>query len=263
MKTGYVLASFDLKNLVAKIPGCDQAVALRVGGLVVPDSGIPVFHAPVTDAPAHVQGKAVMLRVEYDEQDVLPDRASSGDALINLATVDQVSFVDPEDAHKFGNLFDPQEVQTRRDTFRQECLLAGEFPRKYVVLRAMSKEVNHLFPMDYAYLSNGSVLKTMARRVVDAYLEGDRSKLHSSTEKALMLTLDHAATMALSLSEPQHVTVATVDNRHLYKARNAGEFFYDGDKPLKVESLIEVSAEGVPSLANTTPSRQHLLAPTL
>lgn len=263
MKIGYVIASFDLKNLVARIPGCEKPIQLKAGDMLVADSGIPVSSEPVAVAPEFSDGKAILLTVEYDEQDLRPGPGASFANLVSCATIEKIELLNDDDSLKFGHVFNPAEVQTRRETHRRECLLAGEFARKYVVLRAMSKEANHIFPADWVYISNGSVLKTMAKRVVDAYLEGDRNKLISSTEKSLMLALDHAATMALSSSSPQHVTVAVADNRNLYRTLNAGEFFYDGNKPLKVESLIDVSADGVPSLIAAGPAKQRLLAKAL
>jgi len=263
MSTGYVVASFDLKSLHATVPGYANSFELKVGSEFGLDGKISLSPAPRADIPVLAAGKAILLKLNYDAKDIVQKPDGQGLVQVSAATIEQISFMDEDDNLRLGSLFDPSQVQARRTTFRKESLVAAEFPRKYVVLRAMSKEANHLFAMDYAYISSASVTKAVAKRVVDAYLSGDRSRILSSTEKALMLCLDHAATMALSYSEPQHVTVAMVDNKHLFKAANPGEFFYDADRPLKTESLIDVSAEGVPSLAATSPAKQRLLAPTL
>lgn len=261
LRTGYLTVAYDQKAMTAALPGHEAPISLRVGNALLPDEVMTLSREPVAIAPEMADGKAVLLQLEFQDQDVVDSNAEN--LQVRIATIIGISFINPEDNLQLGHRFDPVQVEARRKTFRRDSLLSGEFPRKYVVLRAMSKEVSHLFPMDYAYISSGSVVKTMAKRVVDAYVSGDRSKLYSSTEKSLMLTLDHAATMALSQSEPQHVTVAVVDNKHLYRASNEGEFFYDAINPHRVESLIDVSAEGAPSLSATAPAKQRLLSPGL
>lgn len=263
MSTGYVVATFDLKNLEAWVPGHDGAIALMTGGIMTPDTMIPVTSQPAACAPEVGEGKAVLVTLEYEERDAVTGLAGEGVKHLTLATIQDLSFMNTDDHLKYGHILNPNEVQLRRSAFRGESLVAGEFPRKYVVLRAMSHEATHIFPMDYTYVSTGSVTKSISKRVIDAYLSGDRSKILSSTEKSLMLALDHATTIALSHSEPQHVTVAVVDNRNLYKAVNHGEFFYDSVKPMKIVSLIDVSAHGVPSLAATIPAKQRMLSSPL
>lgn len=263
MNIGYVVASFDLKNLSARVPGHDQSITLAIDNILIPDTKMPVCIKPVANAPECIDGKAVLLKVEYDNIDVYPGTPGADIEHISLASIEHASFMDEDDNLKFGHLFDPKDAQVRRQTFRRESLLAGEFARKYVVLRAMSQDASHLFPVDWVYISSGSILKAMTKRVIEAYTSGDRSKLFSSTEKSLMLALDHAATMAMSYSKPQHVTSAVVDNKHLYMTTNAGEFLYDGATPAKVESLIDVCAQGIPTLAVSGPPRQRLLASKL
>jgi hypothetical protein len=261
MNIGYMVGSFSLQDLRVQLADLEAATEPVPGARLGLGERTFVSNEPPVRTPEFRDGKALLVKVEYDNQDIVARVGDANGTVVTLATIKEVSFMDAEDALKFGNLFNPQEVQARRDTFRCESLIAGEFARKYVVIRAMTKDSSHIFPMDYAYLSSGSVVKTMAKKVVEAYESGDRSRLYSSTEKTLMLALDHAATMALSYSEPQHVTCAVIDNKHLYKARNPGEFFYDGEGPVKAETLIEVSSEGLPTLAATTPTKHRLPTP--
>lgn len=263
MNIGYLVASFNLKDLVANLPAQGETFAVQEGFTLCSDSLMAITNEPPAGIPAFADGAALLLKVEYDDRDVVSGLPDGKGVVASIASVGHVSFMDPDVQLKYGNIFHPERVQERREIFRRESLIQNEFARKYVVLRAMNKEVNHLFPMDYAYISNGTVLKTMAKKVVAAYEAGDRSMLFSSTEKSLIKTLDHAVTMALSSSEPQHVTMAVVDNKHLYHAVNPGEFFYDGAKPAKVESLIDVSEDGIPTLSVGTPSRQRLPTPGL
>lgn len=258
MNIGYLVASFSFKDLVANLPAQLQTFAVQAGNVLCPDSLMTITNEPPVGVPVPAGGAALLLKVEYDDRDVASGLPDGMGVLASMATVENVSFIDADVQRKYGHIFNPETVQARRETFRRESLTLNEFARKYVVLRAMSKEVSHLFPMDYAYLSNGTVLKSMAKRVVAAFKAGDRSTLISSTEKALIKTLDHAVTMALSSSEPQHVTVAVIDNKHLYHAANPGEYLYDGAKPAKVESLIDVSEDGIPTVSAGTPSRQRV-----
>lgn len=264
MAIGYVVASYNLQDLVANVPGFDHPLHTLAKGSVLPaDTKLFASHEPPVDLPAPKDGKPLLLKVSYEQQDILASSPDNQGSILSFAFLEEVSFMDPEDDLKYGNLFDQARVDERRRQHRMESLLANEFARKYVVLRAMDREAGHLLPMDYAYISNGSVVKTMAKNVVAAYENGDSSRLFSSTEKALYKTLEHAVTMAVSSCKPQHVTVAVVDNKHLYKARNEGEFFYDADKPKKVDTLIEVDAEGIPSLAVAAKAKERLLVPKL
>jgi hypothetical protein len=120
------------------------------------------------------------------------------------------------------------------------------FPQEYSLIRAMSTEVKHLFPMDYAYIAVYRTLPRLAKRVLNDYEEGNQAR--SPEERMLRMTLDHAVTTAIYECEPQHVTMARVPASKIFKATNEGEFFYDAETPTAVITLFEIDAQGVVSI---------------
>lgn len=259
MSNGYVLADFDLATLQAYLTGCERPSDLKIGMLLAPKEQMVVFpEPPVVIAPC-TAGK-LLLKLEYADQDLVASGFLSEMVVIKQAYLQGISFMNEREAELLGHLFEPDRSQARRGSLKGESLVANEFPRKRIVLRAMGSTIGHLLPMDHVYIASGSIVTKMTKNVVSAYESGDRTKLLNSTEKTLIRALDHAAAMAQSTALPQHVCVCIIENRHLYKSPIDESFFFDGLAPIKADPLISVDPTGVATMAKGTPGKRRLLS---
>ncbi|WP_338923948.1 hypothetical protein V0M98_37675 (plasmid) [Pseudomonas silesiensis] len=259
MPQGYRVVSFDLKTLEAKTLQYRNPVDLTIGtehtspgGFYLgSDLGFLDHYLGNTD------DKDVILTFDYDEVDLLTDVSSNSELQVKKATLVDLRFDENELQEKFGHLLNPVETERRRVISQGVCVKELERGYDFTLIRAMSTEVNHLFPMDYAYMTDSRIVPSMVKRVLHAYEEGERAR--TPAEHKLRLTLDHAVTTAVYEQAPQHVTCTRVPAVHIFRASNEGEYFFDGPKPKEVVTLFEVDAEGNVSIPAPAPTVRRSL----
>jgi hypothetical protein len=246
MPVGHRIVSYNLQNLQAHTLQMRWPVDLTLGSVNTGRGGF-YLGTDLDFLQYYIEGtddKDVVLDYSYDEADIItghPDE--SGEIFVAKGTLLNARFYEDHLQEKFGHLLNPAINQQRRESFRGECVKASSSALGYSLIRAMSAEVNHLFPMDYAYKADARSLKSTARRVLKDYEEGNQAR--NATERMLRLTLDHAVTTAIYEAAPQHVTTALVLASRVYKASNGDEFYYDALDPAKVVTLLQVDAKGM------------------
>lgn len=249
MSKGYRVVSFSLKSLEAKTLEFRNPVDLKIGSIHSSPGGL-YLGSDEAFCDYYVGGTDdvdLILTFEYDDKDLIQGNTeSSSEIRVEKARLSSIKFHDQDLQQKFGQMFNHEDVKQRRSIHRGSCLAHNEAPKKYAVLRAMSEDVGHIFPMDYCYLTSSWAMQTAAKKVVKAYENG--TQLTSPLDRAIMKTLEHAVTTACYECAPQHVTCAVVQNNVLYSASNSGEYFYDGESPIKVTTLIKVDEHGAVSL---------------
>lgn len=248
MPVGHRVVSFSMQDLKAQTLEMRWPVDLTIGSVNTGGAGRGGFFlgTDLNFLQYYVEGtddKDVILDYSYDEADIISGESSgSNEVYVAKGTLVGARFYEDELQQKFGHLLNPASIQERRERSRGECLKDIEFPQEYSLVRAMSTEVKHLFPMDYAYKAVYRTLPRLAKRVLRDYEEGNQAR--SPEERMLRMTLDHAVTTAIYECEPQHVTMARVPASKVFKATNEGEFFYDAETPTPVITLFEVDAQG-------------------
>jgi hypothetical protein len=246
MPIGHRIVSFNMSELKAQTLEMRWPVELTLGSVYNGRGGF-YLGTDLDFLQYFIEGtdhKDVVLDYLYDEADIItghPD--GSGEIFVAKGTLLNARFYEDHLQEKFGHLLKPAAIQERRERHRGECIKNSAPAPGYSLIRAMSVEVNHLFPMDYAYKADQLSLVKLARRVLNSY--EDNVPTSGSSEKILRMTLDHAVTTAIFEGSPQHVTTAVVLASKVYKASNEGEFFYDADLPTKVSTLFHIDAQGV------------------
>ena len=246
MPIGHRIVSFNLSELKAQTLQMRWPVDLTLGSVNTGRGGF-YLGTDLDLLQYYIEGtddKDLVLDYSYDEADIItghPDE--SGEIFVAKGTLLNARFYEDHLQEKFGHLLNPAVIQQRREHQRGECLKVGSSALGYSLIRAMSTEVNHLFPMDYAYKADPLSLTKLAKRVFQGYGEGIPAG--SSAEKMLRMTLDHAVTTAIFEGSAQQVTTAVVTATKVFKASNEGEFFYDSDMPTKVSTLFHVDAQGL------------------
>lgn len=241
---GYKTATYDLHELKAMCPERGvvdtslQSIHSADGGLMLHTSEL----SAIRNAPE--ENPIIVLTYSYVPSS---ENSATTPVMVNQARLDAVRFVDYELQEKYGHLFDQALIEERRAAMRMDRLSDLEPPKRYLVLRAMDSDCKHLLPMDYCYISDSFAVDSLAKRVLKCYENEELPR--TVMERALLNTLNHAVTCAVYNGTSQHVTSAVVQNNKLFKARNDGEFFYDGDAPVKVKSLLLVNEHGEVSLA--------------
>ncbi|WP_274644833.1 hypothetical protein [Pseudomonas serbica] len=257
MPQGYRVVSFDLKTLEAKTLQYRNPVDLSIGSVhtspggfyLGSDLGFLDYYRGGTD------DKDLILTFDYDEVDLLTEVHPNSELKVHKATLAELRFDDADLQQKFGHLLNPAETERRRSISQGVCVKNLEPGYEFTLIRAMSQEVNHLFPMDYAYKTDTRLLPTMVKRVLRAYEEGERSR--TQAEHMLRMTLDHAVTTAIYEQAPQHVTCARVPAAEIFRASNEGEYFFDGLKAQAVVTLFEVDEHGNVSIPAPAPTVRH------
>jgi hypothetical protein len=246
MAVGHRIVSFNMQELKAQTLQMRWPVDLTIGSVNTGRGGF-YLGSDLDFLQYYIEGtddKGVVLDYRYDEADIItghPDE--SGEIFVAKGTLLNARFYEDHLQEKFGHLLNPEIIQQRREHQRGECMKGASPALGYSLVRAMSTEVNHLFPMDYAYKVDQLSLHKLARSVLKGYEDG--SPANGSVEKMLRMTLDHAVTTAIFEGSPQHVTTAVVLASKVYKASNEGEFFYDADVPTKVSTLFHIDAQGL------------------
>lgn len=252
MPVGHRVVSFSMQDLKAQTLEMRWPVDLTIGSVNTGGAGRGGFFlgTDLNFLQYYVEGtddKDVILDYSFDEADIISgDSSGSNEVYVAKGTLVGARFYEDELQQKFGHLLNPASIQERRERNRGECLKDIAFPQEYSLIRAMSTEVKHLFPMDYAYKAVYRTLPRLAKRVLNDYEEGNQAR--SPEERMLRMTLDHAVTTAIYECEPQHVTMARVPASKVFKATNEGEFFYDAETPTAVITLFEIDAQGVVSI---------------
>ena len=255
MPQGYRVVSFDLSSLEAKTLQFRNPVDLTIGsshtspeGLYLgSDEGFLDHYLGMTD------DKDLILTFSYDNADLLTGVSSNSELKVRQATLVDLRFHDEDLQKKFGHLLNPDEIARRRQASPGVCVKDVEQGREFTLVRAMSSEVNHLFPMDYVFKTLGGVMPGSAKRVLRAYEEGFAHT--SNVEMKLRAALDHAVTTAIYEGAPQRVTFARVKAEQIFRASNEGEYFFDAPKALPVQTVFEVDAEGRVSIPTPAPKR--------
>lgn len=246
MPIGHRIVSFNMSELKAQTLQMRWPVDLTLGSVNTGRGGF-YLGTDLDFLQYYIEGtddKDVILDYSYDEADIItghPD--GSGEIFVAKGTLLRARFYEDHLQEKFGHLLNPAGIQERRERDRGECIKGSNAALGYSLIRAMSAEVNHLFPMDYAYKVDPLSLTKLAKRVLQGYEEGISAG--GSAEKMLRMTLDHAVTTAIFEGSPQHVTTAVVLASKIFKASNEGEFFYDAELPVKVSTLFHVDAHGL------------------
>lgn len=252
MPVGHRVVSFSMQDLKAQTLEMRWPVDLTLGSVNTGGAGRGGFFlgTDLNFLQYYVEGtddKDVILDYSYDEADIISGESSgSNEVYVAKGTLVGARFYEDELQQKFGHLLNPASIQERRERNRGECLKDIAIPREYSLIRAMSSEVKHLFPMDYAYKAEYRTLPRLAKRVLNDYEEGNQAR--SADERMLRMTLDHAVTTAIYECEPQHVAMARVPASKVYRATNEGEFFYDAETPTAVITLFEIDAQGTVSI---------------
>lgn len=256
MPIGHRIVSFNMSELKAQTLQMRWKVDLTLGSVNTGRGGF-YLGTDLDFLQYYIEGtdhKDVVLDYRYDEADIItghPD--GSGEIFVAKGTLLNARFYEDHLQEKFGHLLNPTFTQQRRERDRGECIKDSSPALGYSLIRAMSAELNHLFPMDYAYKADRLSLTTLARHVLQGYEQG--FPVGSGAEKVLRMTLEHAVTTAIYEKQPQHVTTAVVRATKVFKARNEGEFFYDADMPTKVSNLFHIDAQGVVTMP-TAPKRE-------
>ena len=246
MPIGHRIVSFNMSELKAQTLQMRWPVDLTLGSVNTGRGGF-YLGTDLDLLQYYIEGtddKDLVLDYSYDEADIItghPDE--SGEIFVAKGTLLNARFYEDHLQEKFGHLLKPAVIQQRRQLHRGECIKGSTAALGYSLVRAMSAEVNHLLPMDYAYKVDQLSLTKLARRVLKGYEDG--SPASGSAEKMLRMTLDHAVTTAIFEGSPQHVTTAVVLASKVYKASNEGEFFYDADMPTKVSTLFHIDGQGL------------------
>jgi hypothetical protein len=242
------MAAYRLGELEAISITTGEVIDLTPGAILGTKEGLFVY----TDLPAValdlVDCKPIALHVEYEPAHVLASDSSTTGCLVSEVVIKGVMFHDPSDRAALDHVFD--NAEGRRKLSRGEPLTANEFPKRYAVMHAMRKELNHLLPMDAAYICTETTLRSMAKRVIKAHLTDNATSLYSKAERMLLQLLQQAVRVAKAYGAAQHVTHGVVDNKFIYRNSSVpDELHYDATKPLRMFSLIDVDAQGLPTLA--------------
>lgn len=248
MPVGHRVVSFSMQDLKAQTLEMRWPVDLTIGSINTGSAGRGGFFlgTDLRFLEYYLEGtddKDVILDYSYEEADLLAGTPSgSNEVYVAKGTLVGARFHDEALQEKFGHLLNPATIQERRERNRGACLKDIASPREYSLIRAMSSEVKHIFPMDYAYKAEYRTLPRLAQRVLKDYEEGTQAR--TVEELMLRMTLNHAVTTAIYEDAPQHVTMARVPASKVFKATNEGEFFYDSETPTAVITLFEVDAAG-------------------
>jgi hypothetical protein len=248
--SGFVIAAFHLGELEATLISTGEVIELTAGSTLNAPDGVFVYPEMPALAVDVIDTRAIVLQVDYDPQHILTqDRALNG-CLVSQARIKGAMFHDAEDRKAFDHVLDLSLAEGPRRLSRGEGMTATEFPRKYAVMQAMNKSLNHLLPMDTAYICTETSLRSMAKRVIKAHQNDGAATLYSKAERSMLQLLEQSVRVATAQGTAQHVTHGTVDNKFLFHNRTiAGELHYDAVRPLRMFSLIDVDASGTPSLA--------------
>lgn len=256
MPQGYRVVSFDLSSLEAKTLQFRNPVDLTIGSSHTSPGGF--FLGSDEGFLEHYLGgtddKDLILTFNYDEADLLTEVSPNSELKVKKATLVDLRFHDEALQQKFGHVLNSDEIARRRQASPGVCVKDVEQGREFTVIRAMSIEVNHLFPMDYVFKTLQGVMPGSAKRVLKAYEQGFAHTSH--VEMRLRAALDHAVTTALYEGAPQRVTFARVKAEQIFKASNEGEYFFDAPKALLVQTAFEVDAEGRVSIPAPEPKRE-------
>lgn len=153
-------------------------------------------------------------------------------------------------------MYSEQDTQQRRERERGKCVSEVLGHRKtLLVMRAVVGEDPAILPMDYTFISPRGLRPGAADRVITALEEGD--EVTNREDRLLLKAVEHACTVALYKGEPCHVIAASVSSDDVYEATNPGEYFYDGDKPLRGNLLAMADENGFPQ----KPAEETKLAP--
>lgn len=246
--SGYIIAAYRLGELEATSITSGEVIDLTHGATLGAKDGLFVYAEMPVVAINLVDCKPIALQVEYDPAHVISNDSSTTGRLVSEVVIKGAMFHDPADRVAFDHVFD--NAEGRRRLSRGESLTANEFPKRYAVMHAMRKELNHLLPMDSAYICTETTLRSMAKRVIKAHQSDNASSLYSKAERMLLQLIEKAVLDANFYGAAQHVTHGVVDNKFLYRNSNIqDELLYDSNKPLRMFSLIDINAQGEPMLA--------------
>ena len=258
MPTGYRVVSYDIATLSAKTLMERKPVDLTLGGTHQYQGGI--FLGTSKEFCEYYLGGTddsdLILEFEFDEGDIVRgDLSPNCEILVRKATLKSVQFEDESLGHHFAHHFDVPAIEQRRAACRGVSLAQAEGGKRATLIRAMDARSGHIMPMDYVYVTDGIATHSAAKRVLKAYEDG--LPVRGGLDQIINKALSHAVTTAIYEESAQKVAFAMVGNRHVYKAPNEGEHFYDNDSPLLITGLLEVSTEGVVSLS-ASPRTQEL-----
>ncbi len=249
MPQGYRVVSYDLESLKAETLMDRKPVDLTIGSVHEFQGGLYLgtslefteFYLGNSD------GQDVILTFDFDEHEILEgDLSPNSEILVKKGVLTAARFEDEGIQERFGHLLDPSINDKRREIARGQPLSDTMGVKKIAVIRAMDARVGHLQPMDYVYCMDNGAYKTLSKRVLKAYEDGDQ--VRSPVERSMMKALEHAVTTAIYEGEPQQVSFAVLSNKDVYEAPNGGEFFFDGKQPQAVKPLFKVDENGAVEL---------------
>lgn len=247
---GIIIAAYHLSDLEASSITSGEVFDLTPGACLQAAGGLLVYDEVPAVAVACVGRKPIVLTVEYETHEILTKPSGVSGVLVSGARLRSYRFHDMQDRIAFDHILHHDMISAKRDLIRGECLTQSEFPRKYALLQGMRKEIHHVFPMENAYLCTETTLRSMGKRVIKAQQQGDATCLYSKAERLVYQLLEQTIENAKLLRTAHHVTHGVVDNKFLFRKKTTqDELIYDANKPLRMFALIDVDAEGVPTLA--------------
>lgn len=255
MAIGYRVVSYNLEEMSASTLEFRNPVDLNKGSIHTSEGGLYLgssegfceYYLGNTD------DHDVILTLEYDENDLLLGE-SGGDNEIRVkeATLVGARFYEEDIQRRFGQLLNPQFIEQRRTIMRGSAV--GPKHGKTSLLRAMGADIQHIFPMDYAYTTL-PVGVLAAERAMKLY--EDEVEPRTQTDRALLNAINHAVTTAIYEGEPQHVTTVIVSSDKVFEAQNPGEYFYDAERAVMARSLIIVDSDGQLRLSHPEKSKHN------